>query len=44
MNRALRWKKRLWRLVGKEYGQGAARRMLARRKRRDPSLNVPSIH
>jgi len=44
MNRALRWKKRLWRLFGKDYGQGAAHRMLARRRRRDPSLKIPSIH
>lgn len=28
LNRQLRWKKRLWNLVGRRYGRGAARRLL----------------
>ena len=43
MNRALRWKKRLYKLVGKDYGQGAAQRMLERRRRKNPGLKVPTI-
>lgn len=43
MNRVLRWKKRLWKLVGLSYGRGAARRMLGKRRRANPSLPVPSI-
>jgi radical SAM superfamily enzyme YgiQ (UPF0313 family) len=31
LNRVLRWKKRFYAVVGREYGQGAARRMLAGR-------------
>jgi len=33
LNRVLRWKKRLWGLLGKDYGAGAAARLLASRKR-----------
>ena len=33
LNRVLRWKKRLWRVLGREYGVGAASRMLASRRR-----------
>lgn len=44
MNRLLRWKKRLWGVFGKQYGKGAARRMLERRKRQNPGLKVPVIH
>ena len=43
MNRLLRWKKRLWNVFGKEYGRGAARRLLKQRRRRNPGLKVPSI-
>ena len=43
MNRWLRWKKRLWKLAGKEYGRGAARRMLQRRLSADPQLKAPVI-
>jgi len=43
MNRVLRWKKRLWKLVGLSYGRGAARRMLGKRRRANPNLPVPSI-
>jgi anaerobic magnesium-protoporphyrin IX monomethyl ester cyclase len=43
MNRLLRWKKRLWNVFGQEYGRGAARRLLKKRQRRNPSLKVPSI-
>lgn len=31
MNRVLRWKKRVWRLLGSEYGRRGARRLLRRR-------------
>jgi radical SAM superfamily enzyme YgiQ (UPF0313 family) len=31
LNRLLRWKKRFYSLLGKEYGQGAAKRLLKRR-------------
>ena len=34
LNRLLRWKKRLYRLVGRDYGRGAARRLLKRRSGR----------
>lgn len=34
LNRVLRWKKRLWKLMGKDYGEGAAARMLASRQRK----------
>lgn len=44
MNRALRWKKRFWKLLGRDYGTGAAGRMLARRRRKNPGLKVPVIH
>lgn len=32
LNRALRWKKRLWRLFGAEYGRAAARKLLRARE------------
>lgn len=44
LNRALRWKKRLWRLAGRDYGRGAASRMLVRRRRRNPAPKVPLVH
>jgi len=31
LNRLLRWKKRLWNVIGSEYGRGAADRLLAER-------------
>lgn len=43
MNRVLRWKKRLWGLVGKSYGDGAAARMLARRRQRGEAPKMPSL-
>lgn len=43
MNRALRWKKRLWGVFGKQYGEGAARKMLEKRRQRNPGLEIPSI-
>jgi len=43
MNRLLRWKKRLWRAFGKEYGRGAAKRILAERRRRNPGAKVPVV-
>jgi radical SAM superfamily enzyme YgiQ (UPF0313 family) len=43
MNRLLRWKKRIWNVFGKQYGDGAARKMLEKRRRLNPSLKIPSI-
>ncbi len=43
LNRILRWKKRFWAVVGKEYGRGAARRMLKRRAARNPKIRLPLI-
>jgi radical SAM superfamily enzyme YgiQ (UPF0313 family) len=43
MNRVLRWKKRLWKLAGKNYGDNAAARLLADRRRRGITPSMPSL-
>jgi len=43
LNRILRWKKRLWNLVGKRYGEGAAAKLLAKRRQRGKGPGVPSL-
>jgi len=43
MNRALRWKKRLWKLAGKEYGRNAAARLLADRRRQRITSSMPTL-
>jgi radical SAM superfamily enzyme YgiQ (UPF0313 family) len=40
LNRILRWKKRLYGLVGRKYGRGAAKRLLAMRGDRSPRSGV----
>ena len=40
LNRLLRWKKRLYHLVGKNYGRGAAKRLLSMRGDRSPRQGV----
>ena len=43
LNRALRWKKRLWNMFGKSFGDNAAAKLLAKRRRRGLSPKAPSV-
>ncbi|MFT7464346.1 MAG: anaerobic magnesium-protoporphyrin IX monomethyl ester cyclase [Pseudohongiellaceae bacterium] len=44
LNRVLRWKKRLWNLMGKSFGNNAAGKLLAKRRRGGIAAKAPSLN